>query len=180
MNEVQPIRHMKTIEKIKKDLKGNNYRDYLLFLLGINTGMRISDLLSLKIKDVVNQEYIIIREKKTRKTRKYKLTSYFIRELQPFLEGKKINDYLFQARYKDTPISRMRAYKIIKKACESHGLRNIGTHSLRKTFGYHILRKSGRIERVMIGLGHRHEKDSLRYIGTTQDVMDNIIESLEL
>ena len=57
MNTVQPIRDLTKIKKIESILKKQNYRNYILFRLGIYSGLRISDILKLKVKDVRNQDY---------------------------------------------------------------------------------------------------------------------------
>ena len=66
MNTVEPIRDVGDIEKMKSYLLASNYRDYLLFVLGINTGLRISDLLKLKVSDIRGKFHIVVTEKKTR------------------------------------------------------------------------------------------------------------------
>ncbi|SDM95106.1 hypothetical protein SAMN04488502_10974 [Dendrosporobacter quercicolus] len=65
MELVEPIRDKKQIQGMKKYLKGQNCRDWLLFTLGINSGLRVSDLLKLIVTDVKGKERIIIREQKT-------------------------------------------------------------------------------------------------------------------
>lgn len=67
MEYVQPIRDKKTLETMKKILRSSNLRDYNLFILGINSGLRISDLLTLKVTDEKCRikDWIVIREKKT-------------------------------------------------------------------------------------------------------------------
>ncbi|MBA7623772.1 hypothetical protein ES703_31171 [subsurface metagenome] len=74
MRTVQPIRDLKKIRAIKGNLRKRNPRDFLLFTLGINTGLRISDILRLKVEDVKDQageikEYLDLNEKKTKKQR---------------------------------------------------------------------------------------------------------------
>ena len=69
MNFVEPVRSVKDLEKIKNLLKLKK-RDYLLFCFGINTGLRISDILNLNVADVLNKDYITIIEKKTKKRKK--------------------------------------------------------------------------------------------------------------
>nr|WP_255524701.1 tyrosine-type recombinase/integrase [Alicyclobacillus sp. SO9] len=76
MEFVQPIREKKQIDSIKKILKATNLRDYCLFILGINSGLRISDLLKLNIRDVMDErgrvrDRISIRETKTGKTKDF-------------------------------------------------------------------------------------------------------------
>ncbi len=67
MKFVEPIRDKEQIKKVKQVLKQSNQRNYLLFVLGINSGLRISDILKLKVKDVKNKKYIEIKEQKTKK-----------------------------------------------------------------------------------------------------------------
>jgi len=67
MEYVQPIRDKKQIENMKRFLRESNLRDWLLFILGINSGLRISDLLKLTVEDVAGQDRISIEETKTGK-----------------------------------------------------------------------------------------------------------------
>ena len=65
MNFVQPIREIEKIDEFKSLLKERSQRDYFLFFMGINTGLRISDLLPLKVKDVKNKTHITITEERS-------------------------------------------------------------------------------------------------------------------
>lgn len=181
MNFVEPFKKRSDIEKLKKYLKENNYRDYILFLIGINTGLRISDLLNLRVKDVLNQDYIYVKHKKTKKNKKYIITDEMIREIMPYLNNKHRDDYLFRARYKTTPICREQACKLLKKACKACGINlNVGTHSLRKTHGYFIHKTTDDIKDVMFTLGQKSEESAMCYIGKSQDRIDSIVRSLRL
>lgn len=139
MNFVEPIRDLEKIKLIHDDLKKQNDRDALLFSFGIYTGLRISDILKFKVKDVVGNSYNI-REKKTRKQKVYDFNPHLKKEIDRFIVGKQANEFLFKSREGDKPITRQRAYQIIKKACNFRGIYNVGTHTLRKTFGYHAYR----------------------------------------
>ena len=77
MEYVEPIRDREKIEKVKRILKEQGSRDYLLFLLGINSGLRISDILKFKISDVRDRDYIEIKEKKTGKYKKFPITNSY-------------------------------------------------------------------------------------------------------
>ncbi len=72
MNLVESIKKVHDIELIKEYLKSNE-RNLLVFNLGINSGLRISDILALDVKDVKDKEYIAIREKKTNKFKRFPL-----------------------------------------------------------------------------------------------------------
>ena len=65
MKFVEPIRDKRKIELVKVILKKNDFRDYMLFLMGINSGLRISDILKLKVSDVRGKRYIEVKEQKT-------------------------------------------------------------------------------------------------------------------
>ncbi|WP_245867347.1 hypothetical protein SPSIL_013860 [Sporomusa silvacetica DSM 10669] len=74
MELVEPIRNKKQIDALKKYLRGQNIRDYLLFVLGINSGLRISDLLKLTVGDVQGQDRISVREQKTGKAKDFPIS----------------------------------------------------------------------------------------------------------
>ena len=69
MTAVEPIRDKSLIDVVKRILKRQGFRNYLLFIMGINIGLRISDTLKLKVKDVRNKDYIELYEQKTKKFR---------------------------------------------------------------------------------------------------------------
>lgn len=70
MNTVEPIRDMDLVMDLAEYLKSNNERDYVLFMFGIYTGLRISDILKFRIRDVREKDAVYIREKKTGKEKK--------------------------------------------------------------------------------------------------------------
>ncbi|MFW6270251.1 MAG: site-specific integrase, partial [Bacillota bacterium] len=142
MNKVEPIRDKNKIEEIKNILKKKSYRNYMLFVLGINTGLRIGDLLKLKVEDVKNKTHIIIKEQKTSKYKQFLINSNLRKELNKYIEGMSDQEYLFQSRIgENKPLSRFQAYRILSAAGEDAGLERIACHSTRKTFGYHHYKK---------------------------------------
>ncbi|MFZ7119504.1 MAG: tyrosine-type recombinase/integrase, partial [Eubacteriaceae bacterium] len=118
MNYVQPIRDQNIVRDIGAYLKKQSERNYIMYLCGIYTGLRISDILNLRITDVKNKNYINIREKKTGKQKVVEINPILKKELKYYLEDKKeINDYLIQSREGyNQPLSRSMAYKILREA----------------------------------------------------------------
>lgn len=173
MNFVQPIRDQETIEAIKEYLMQQSHRNYMLFVFGINTGLRIQDILKLKVKDVTG-EYLVMNEMKTGKRKIMKITPVLKREIKRYIADMKPDDVLFPSRQggKNKPIKRDMAYKIMKKAANEFGLVDIGTHTLRKTFGYHMYQKTKDITLVQNMLNHSDKSITMRYIGMDQDMMD--------
>jgi len=174
MNIVDPIRKTEYINALKRIFKENGSRNLLLFLLGINTGLRVSDLLNLRVKDVKNKESVQIREKKTRKIKKFPIPGDVKLFIDEYVERKNPYGFLFKSRKSNNrPISRVQAYRIIRDACLLLGLEHTGTHSLRKTFGYHFYKKTKDIALLQKILNHSSQDITLRYIGVTQEVIDD-------
>lgn len=92
MNFVQPIRDPDQIKQIKEHLKEKNGRNYILLVMGINTGLRISDIFKLKVGDLKGS-HISMREKKTGKQKRIQLTPALKRELRWYIEEREDNEY---------------------------------------------------------------------------------------
>ena len=149
-----------------------NKRDLLLFTLGINCGLRISDIISLNIGDVMDKSYITLIEKKTGKFKKIPINSKLKVMLEEYISGKEPDEPLFQSVFQNR-LDRFRAYHIIKDACRSAGLdERIGTHTLRKTFGYHHYKQFNDIALLQKIFNHSSPQITLRYIGIDQDRID--------
>jgi integrase len=186
MNIVQPIRDPQKLELMKQHLKQISFRDYILFMIGINTGFRISDILSLKVGDVKG-DHIEIIESKTGKHKKVSIRKTLRKELDAFVRGKHDDEYLFTGRskkklskIKGTPITTSAAYKMLGKVAQKFNLDNIGTHSMRKTFGYHFYKRKKDIALLMELFNHSEESITLRYVGILQDTLDEALDTFEL
>ncbi len=181
MNLVEPIRSKESVNDVKRVLRQDSTRNLLLFLLGINTGLRVSDLLSLKVKDVKGKDFVQIREKKTNKIKRFPLPQGIKKFLEEYVENQPLNRYLFKSRKEyNKPISRIQAYRIISEACNVIGIDNVGTHSLRKTFGYHFYKRTKDIALLQKILNHSSQDITLRYIGLTQEVIDDKLMAFDL
>lgn len=181
MQTVQPIRDKNDIEKMKNVLKKDSYRNYMIFLLGINTGLRISDLLKLKAEDIRGKTHITITEQKTKKIKRFFINPQLKKELDKYILEMEDVEYLFKSRNNaNKPITRVQAYRILNKAAQKVGLNEIGTHSLRKTFGYFHYRKHKDVALLQNLFNHSAPSVTLRYIGINQDVMDESIQDFFL
>lgn len=190
MNTVEPIRDKNKINLMKKVLKNNSIRNYLLFTIGINTGLRISDLLKLKFSDVVDlkekiKDNIYIREQKTSKEKKFSLNKTVkdsIKEYISSLDKYEFDWYLFKSKKgENKSISRIQAYDILNNAAKEVGIKDkIGTHTLRKTFGYHARIKGVGVEILQRIFNHSAPGVTMRYIGITQDEIEDVYLDLNL
>lgn len=175
MNNVQPIRDIEKVEFIKEYLKDKNERDYIMFMVGINTGLRISDILKLRVKDV-SSDYISMREQKTGKQKRIIITPSLKRVLKMYIIGKDPEEFIIRSRKgENKPIGRSQAYKILNEAAKQVKLKEIGTHTLRKTFGYHFYQQTKDVAMLQELFNHHSPKVTLRYIGVNQDSLDKAI-----
>lgn len=181
MNFVDPIRNPTLVEDIANYIKKNNERNYILFMCGIYTGLRISDILSLKISDVKNKNYISLKEQKTKKQKTFKINPILKKELINYTYDKDPDDYLIKSRETyNKPLTRSMAYKILQKAAEKFSLERIGCHTLRKTFGYHFYQQTKDIVTLMKIFNHSHHSVTLRYIGIEQENINNALEKFKI
>lgn len=176
MEYVEPIRDIDKINAIKRVLKKSSQRDLLLFVFGINTGIRVNELLSLRISDVWDgeaiKEFLYLKETNRGEERAFYLNDRVQCELKSYFkeyEFKK-SDFLFKSKKNDQPISRQQAYRIINAAAKEVGiLEKIGMHTLRKTFGYHAYRKGIAISILMEIYHHQSSSETFRYLGINRN-----------
>ena len=199
MEYVQPIRDKKQIEAMKRILranKGTGLRDHCLFVLGINSGLRVSDLLALRVQDVVDErgrarERIGIqergvREHKTGKIKDFPLGETSRKAIKEYVANRfaevalQPSEPLFLSK-KGGPLQRAQAWKILNDAARAIGItERIGTHSMRKTFGRMAFESGVDVTRIQKLLNHSTPSITLAYIGITQEELDNVYLTLEL
>lgn len=173
MKFVQPIRNPDKIEEVKNFLKSISLRNYMIFVIGINLGRRVSDIVSLKAGQLRNKDRLIIKERKTGKETYLLIPTTLQKDLKEYLKQFRDEQYIFPSRQgSNTPMSRKRVYQILKKAARHCKLDNIGTHSMRKTFGYFHYQAFRDVAQLMLIFNHDDQRTTLRYIGIEQDQID--------
>lgn len=189
INIVQPIRDKEKIIEAKRYLYQWDKKYYLMFILGIRTGLRITDILELKVKDVRDYKgnirtHIITKENKTNKSRRIKIHIELKKELEMQVLYKDDEAYLIPSNKKDKfgdfkHISRQRAWEVLKVVANFIGVDEIGCHTLRKTFGYHYYKKTKNIALLQTIFNHSSPEITLRYIGITDDMMDDAFDNMD-
>jgi integrase len=195
MNFVEPIRDRNKIAQIKNQLRGQRrYRDLLLFVVGINTALRISDLLELRVEHFMGDQKGInrrfwIKEQKRGKRQEVVVNSSIRETLDEYLAAyPEISDdrdhFIFfntKTGHFKAPIRRGQAWKAITTICQQVGLRgNFGTHSLRKTWGYHARMQGVDLALIMHKLNHESIAYTKRYLGITDDELQAVSQRLNL
>jgi integrase len=195
MNFVEPIRDRKKIAQIKNLLRGEKrYRDLLLFVVGINTALRISDLLQLQIGHFLDdrgriRQRLWIKERKRGKRHEVVINESIREAFEAYLSanpkiGEKPENYIFfnpKTNDYSHPIKRGQSWKFITTICREVGLRgNFGTHSLRKTWGYHARMQGVDLALIMHKLNHESIAYTKRYLGITDDELQAVAQRLNL
>lgn len=201
----EPIKDMQDIIRISQFLiEQGRYRDNMLFIVGINFGLRVSDLITLRFANIINDDCTFrdrfsILEKKTKNTRKHKRNRYItintavVEAVTLYLEntpGVRLSDYMFRSESNNggslnKPIHRASVDTILKGIARDLGLGNrMSTHTLRKTFAYHQMVMSGNDPRKLLLLqkmfGHSTAAQTLDYIGITSEEIDEAYRNLNL
>ena len=173
MNVVEPIRDKRRIKRVERILAKRNQRDLLLFVMGTNTGLRVSDILALNVEDVRDKDFIDIIEKKTGKRKRFPINEKIKTIIQGYTINKKLDEPLFKTRYRNR-MERTYAYKLVRYACHKVGIQGqIGTHTMRKTFGYHHYHKFKDVALLQKIFNHYSPSTTLRYIGIDQEEINN-------
>jgi Site-specific recombinase XerD len=203
-HKAEPIKSIEDIEKISSYLiSEERYRDNMLFICGINFGLRISDLSRLTFSDLIDQNFCFkttfpILERKTRNTRKVRKNRYItindavVDAVTLYLQNTKdvkLDDYMFRSESnrctENKPMCRQSIDKILKGIKQELGLTiKMSSHSLRKTFGYHQMVMSGNDPRKLLLLqkifGHSSAMQTLEYIGITNEEISEAYMNLNL
>lgn len=179
----EPIRSTDKIDEMKEWLlRHSSYRNYFLFYFGINTGLRISDILKLRVKDVRGKDVAKIKMKKTEQTVEVYFNGILQQEIRKYTKNMADSDWLFPSREGEKPITRQMADKILKEAAVACGINqeHWGTHSMRKTFGYHYYQRTKDVYYLMRLFGHTTQSQTLRYIGIEADEIRKTMENFTL
>ena len=196
---VMPIKKVEDVERCKEFLKKRveeaperykkSYaKDLLLFKIGINVGMRVNDLLSITWEDVFKQgtrqfkEYFVPKEQKTKKTRQIFINKSFraaVKEYLKYVPDSKLEGYVFTNR-QGNRLSDASVDKMLKLLEKELNLKNLSTHSLRKTFAYHLYMQTNDISLIQEILQHSSVAVTRRYLGLTQEVKKKAYNDLNL
>lgn len=185
-NLVEPIKSKKDIEAVEQYLARHSRRNQLICAFSVNTGLRISDILALNVEDVRNKQYVEIIEKKTGKYKRFPLNDKLKGLIKMYLVERDktysiTNDNPLFVGKKHCRLDRSQVYRFINDACSKVGLQgNFGTHSGRKSFGYHHYKKFHDVALLQKIFNHSSPPITMRYIGIAQEELDESYKNFEL
>ena len=159
------IKDTKTIDNIKLLYrKQNNYRDLLLFEIGINTGFALNDMLKLRVKDVKNKQYLVLENSKT-----FPLNDNMKELILILIKDKNNNDYIFSTR-QGKPLNRSTVFNSFRNICTELALHNYSVASWRKTFAYHYYQKYKDLSYLQWLFNQSTIEQTMRFIGINENM----------
>ncbi|MCI1881666.1 MAG: tyrosine-type recombinase/integrase [Sporolactobacillus sp.] len=184
---VEPIRSKEKIKLMYQLLRRRDVRYSVLFKFGINTGLRVGDIIKLRVCDIYTpelnfKEHLVLVEQKTKKNKMILLNRTVRTCLAQYVHTKKLpyEGYLFYSR-KGGYLGRVQVYRVLRAAATTLGIEHFGTHSMRKTWGYWTYKLSKyNIGLIMDTLNHSSPAITLRYIGINQDEKDRLYSLVQL
>lgn len=183
INLVQPIRDKKQVREVTKYLYNYDFRYGLIWDIGIHIGLRISDILNLPLS-IRNKNMITITEQKTDKKKHFPLSVDLQNKINECIEKHRSYEipedkHIFIGK-KHAKLDRSNVYRRINIACQKIGItENVGTHTMRKTFGYHHYKQFKDVALLQTIFNHSSPAITLRYIGITQDEINESYEKLD-
>ena len=181
--KVEPIRNQRDLAKIRRLLK-NKPRDLLLLNLGVNTGLRVQDLLALRVKQVRNAalgDRIVVKEKKTKKQNVILVNKAILSSLQAYFEAfpeAQDDDFVFKSRKgRNYPLTTYAVTQMVQRWADSVGLHiNAGAHTLRKTFCWIQRTVYGTSwEQICERLQHSSPSITRRYLGIRKEEIEQAL-----
>lgn len=180
--KVEAIKDKNVLQEFIKMLNTgkNSKRNTLLFKLGLTTGLRISDIVNIKLVDIKGKTEFELIEQKTNKKRKVYLHS-ILSDLTDYINTlEDTEEWLFPNSWdKSKHITSNQFYKILQKVAQELNLDYIGTHTMRKTFGYWYYKEYKDVATLMTIYNHSSPTITLRYIGITEEDIKNSLKSFK-
>ena len=172
-NVCEPIRNMKDVQEMLEVLRTREqgFRDALLFEVGLSTGLRISDILSLRKCDITDG-FVRLKTQKTKQYRMIVLNDACREKLEAYTKNMQEEQLLF-------PIQRQWVHKMLKWAADQIGLdkRYVSTHVMRKTAAYHFYQRTKDIVRTQEFLGHRSSTETRKYLMINEEEVNQELQN---
>lgn len=185
MNQVEPIRNTEDIQKMYTILRSRSQRDYLLFKFAIHTGVKLCELLNMKVHRLKSVESGNIKTTwidNVDPSIQILLPPDLRNELQDYIDHYQIQEdkLIFQSLRTGKGLSRQQAYRIIHKAAEESNIPHVGLTTLRKTFAYHAYQSGISISIIQKYLGHQTTHETMKFIGIKDKTHNNTVIALNL
>jgi integrase len=175
------------ITRLEKD---EEYKMSLLISIGVFTGLRISDLLTLKYSDFMGKDILKLTEKKTKKERSIKINKdlrEIVERIVSKIKPENLDSPIFQNRFNTKPIDKSYVNVKLKEVIKKYRIKvggNISTHTFRKTLGRRVMEVNNYSNESLVLLmelfGHSSMSITKRYLGIREQEIHDVYDSLSL
>jgi len=171
MNWVSPIKDDDTLKKFKNELRAVDDKYYILFEIGVGTGLQLQEILKFKNKDIRGKESIVASIGTKNIKRTFNIPEDLQKIIMDFTEGKDPDAFLILGHASSAAaLSREQAYRVFKSVGKSMGLNAIGAQTMRKTFAWRYYKATNDIYYLQNLLNHASPSITFRYIGEKPNV----------
>lgn len=171
MNWVAPIKDEETLTKFKEVLRTYDDKYYIMFEIGVGTGLQLQDILKFKVKDIAGKNSITVSIGTKNIKRTFNIPKNVQKIIKDYTKDKKPDDYVITGYSGSSqPLSREQAYRIFKAAGKAIGINSIGAQTMRKTFAWHYYKETGDIYYLQNLFNHASPSITYRYIGEKPNV----------
>ncbi len=164
MNWVAPIKDEETLKRYEMELMNLDEKYFIMFRLGVGTGLQVQELLKLSVKDVRGKDSITVYLGTKKVKRSYRFEDDLKAAIDQYVEGKDDDAPLFLG-HRNKAISREQAYRAMKSAGQKLGLGSVGAQTMRKTFAWRYYKNTGDIAYLTHLLNHASPSVTFRFIG---------------
>ena len=171
MGWVAPIKDDETLERFKQALRKVDDKYYIMFQIGIGTGMALQEILKLKNKDVKGKSSISVSIGAREIVTTYEFSEEDQKIIEELVKGKDPDGYLILGNTNSTaPLSREQAYRVFKAVGQSVGISAIGAQTMRKTYAWRYYKSTGDITYLQHMFNHASPAITYRYIGEKPNI----------
>ncbi len=171
MNWVAPIKDDKTLNEFREKLKELDLKYYIMFEIGIGTGLQLQEILKMKNKDITGKDSITVTIGTKGTEREFKINPALKQIISDYTKDKDPDGYLITGHASSSaPLSREQAYRVFKSVGRSMGISSIGAQTMRKTFAWRYYKETGDIYYLQELFNHASPSITYRYIGEKPNV----------
>lgn len=171
MNWVAPIKDEKTLNEFRAKLKDLDLKYYIMFEIGIGTGLQLQEILKFKNKDLAGKDSITVTIGTKGTEREFKINPELKQIISDYTKGKDPEGFLITGHASSTaPLSREQAYRVFKSVGRTMGISSIGAQTMRKTFAWRYYKETGDIYYLQELFNHASPSITYRYIGEKPNV----------
>lgn len=171
MNWVAPIKDEKTLQDFKKRLKEIDQKYYIMFEIGVGTGMQLQDILKLKVKDILDKDALSVEIGTRGMVTTFQIPKELQQLIKEYTKDKPMESYVITGHPgTNTPLSREQVYRVFRSAGKDVGLSSIGAQTMRKTFAWKYYKDTGDIYYLQALFNHASPSITYRYIGEKPNV----------